>query len=319
MKKVLGVAVLLLAICIATSIASPAFASLTNIENLLRRSSLYGIISIGAAFVIVTSGIDLSIGSVICLAGCTLPWLLVRFAWPVPLALATVLGVASLIGLGHGLLVTRLRLQPFVVTLCGLLLYRGVTRGVMDDQSQGFGLGFGELKWLALGSIPLGSFHLPVPCLILAAIAAAMAYVLNWTVYGRYLLAIGRNEEAARFSGIDTDRMIVFAYVICSLLAGVGGVLFVLDVNTAAPADFGNFYELYAIAGAVLGGCALRGGEGSIVGVVIGASLMQVLRNSIRLIDAIPDQLEFAVIGIVILGGVVADQLVKRYASRRRM
>ena len=137
------------------------------------------------------------------------------------------------------------------------------------------------------------------------------------TIYGRYLLALGGNEEAARYSGINTARMIVLAYVICSGLAGLGGMLFVLDVNSAQPVDFGNFYELYAIAAAVLGGCSLRGGEGTILGVVIGAAVMQVLRNSITLLG-IPTQLEFAIIGAVILAGVVTDETLKLMIARRR-
>jgi ribose transport system permease protein len=154
--------------------------------------------------------------------------------------------------------------------------------------------------------------------LILLVVAVAAAIFLNRTIYGRYLLALGRNEQAARFSGINTDRMIIVAYVISASLAGLGGMLFVLDVNSAQPVDFGNFYELYAIAAAVLGGCSLRGGDGTIVGVIIGAALMQVLRNMITLLDAIPTHIEFAVIGAVFLGGVVADELVKRYAARTR-
>jgi ribose transport system permease protein len=140
---------------------------------------------------------------------------------------------------------------------------------------------------------------------------------LNRTIYGRYLLALGRNEQAARYSGINTDAMTVLAYVICSLLAGFGGMLFIFDVNSAQPSDFGNFYELYAIAAAVLGGCSLRGGEGTIFGVVIGAAVMQVLRNSINMLQ-IPTQLEFAIIGAVILVGVIVDELVKRLAAKRR-
>jgi len=112
--------------------------------------------------------------------------------------------------------------------------------------------------------------------------------------------------------------MIVMAYLICAGLAGLGGVLFILDVNSAQPVDFGNFYELYAIAAAVLGGCSLRGGQGTILGVVIGAALMQVLRNMITLVDWIPTHIEYAVIGAVILVGVVADELVKRVAAARK-
>ena len=317
MRKILGVALLLVIICLATGLYNPTFFTLGNVENLLRRISLFGILSIGAAFVIITGGIDLSIGSVICLVGCLLPWLTVEHGWPVWVALPFVLALATALGLVHGLLITKMRLQPFVVTLCGLLLYRGITRGLMDDQNQGFGLGFKGIRSLSTGKIDIGDLGLPVPFLILVVVGVLAAYYLNLTVYGRYLLAIGRNEQAARYSGVRTDRMVIGAYMICSFLAGVGGVLFVLDINTATPADFGNFYELYAIAGAVLGGCALRGGEGSILGVMIGASLMQVLRNSIRLVDFIPDQLQFAVIGLVILVGVLVDEVVKRYAARR--
>lgn len=317
MKKILGVAMLLAVICISTGIYDPVFFSLGNTENLLRRISLFGILSIGAAFVIITGGIDLSIGSVVCLVGCLLPWLMVEHGWPVWLALPFVLMLATLLGLFHGILITKMGLQPFVVTLCGLLLYRGITRGILDDQGQGFGLGFKGIRQLATGEISIGDFGLPVPFLLLVLIGGLAAYFLNMTVYGRYLFALGRNEQAARFSGIRTDRMVIGAYMTCSLLAGIGGVLFVLDLNTASPSSFGNFYELYAIAGAVLGGCALRGGEGSILGVVIGASLMQVLGNAIHLVDEIPDQLQFAVIGLVILIGVIIDELVKRYAKRK--
>jgi ribose transport system permease protein len=229
-----------------------------------------------------------------------------------------------MIGLLHGLLITKLKLQPFVVTLCGLLMYRGLTRGFTGDQTQGFGQVFKELRWLgegrvALPGIPLETFGLPVPFFILVLVAILASIFLNRTIYGRYLLALGRNEQAARYSGIHTDKMIVLAYLICAGLAGLGGVLFILDVNSAQPVDFGNFYELYAIAAAVLGGCSLRGGQGTILGVVIGAALMQVLRNMITLVDWIPTHIEYAVIGAVILVGVVADEVVKRVASSRQI
>ncbi|MBM3871790.1 MAG: ABC transporter permease, partial [Verrucomicrobia bacterium] len=132
-----------------------------------------------------------------------------------------------------------------------------------------------------------------------------------------YLLALGRNEDAARYSGINTGAMVLLAYVICSSLAGLGGVLFVLDVNSAQPVDFGNFYELYAIAAAVLGGCSLRGGEGSVLGVIIGTALILVLRNVVTLVTN-HSNIEFAIIGAVILIGVITDELVKRYAVRRQ-
>ena len=179
-----------------------------------------------------------------------------------PLAVLVILGLPLFLGTAHGLLITRLKLQPFVVTLCGLLFYRGLARGITSDQTQGFGNDFTILRTLATGKLPIPfveSFAIPAPCLILVVVAVLGAIFLNRTIYGRYLLALGGNEEAARYSGINTSRMTVLAYLICSGLAGLGGMLFVLDVNSAQPVDFGNFYELYAIAAAVLGGVQSAG------------------------------------------------------------
>ena len=238
MKKILGILGLLVAVCVFAALASDSFRSGYNVENLIRRTALFGVISIGVAFVIVTGGIDLSIGSVICLVGCGLPWLLTVQHWSLPAALLAVAVVSISIGLAHGLLITRLRLQPFIVTLCGLLLYRGVTRGFTNDQTVGFGDGFKGLRVLATGKIAIPfvhGFEIPAPWVVLVIIAVLAAIFLNRTIYGRYLLALGRNEDAARYSGINTGRMIVLAYVISSALAGLGGVLFVLDVNSAQP------------------------------------------------------------------------------------
>jgi ribose transport system permease protein len=200
-------------------------------------------------------------------------------------------------------------------------MYRGITRGFTRDQTMGFVNEFKGLRWLATARIPvpgIENFGIPFPCVILLFVAVIAAVFLNQTIYGRYLLALGRNEDAARYSGIRTERMIILAYVICALLSGLGGMLFVLDVNSAQPADFGNFYELYAIAAAVLGGCSLRGGQGTITGVILGTALMQVLRTMITLVDAFPKNIEFAIIGAVILGGVIADELVKRIVAQRK-
>ncbi|MCX8510860.1 MAG: ABC transporter permease [Chthoniobacteraceae bacterium] len=318
MKKIFGILGLLIAVCLVTASLSDSFLSAYNVENVLRRSALFGILSIGVAFVIITGGIDLSLGSVVCLVGCALPWLLTVQHWPVPLALLAVVTLSLGIGLFHGLLITKLRIQPFIVTLCGLLLYRGIARGFTADQTVGFGNEFKSLRLLATGKVPfLPGFDLPAPLLFLAVVAILAAVFLNRTIFGRYLLALGRNPQAATYSGISTQKMTILAYVVSSGLAGLGGILFVLDVNSAQPVDFGSFYELYAIAAAVLGGCSLRGGEGSIVGVLVGAALMQVLRNMITLVTT-RNNVEFAIIGAVILLGVVADELTRRIAAKRR-
>jgi ribose transport system permease protein len=318
MKKVVGIFGLLVAICVATAIAEPKFFAAYNVQNQALWIGLFGIISIGVSFVIITGGIDLSIGSVIGLVASLLPHALNTWHWSPAAALAGVMVLSVGIGLLHGLLITKMRLQPFVVTLCGLLFYRGLARWMTGDETQGFGAKFDGLRSIATGKLPLvGKYMLPYPFLVMLIIALLAAVLLNRTVFGRYLLALGRNEQAARYSGINTDRMIIWAYVICSTLAGLGGILFSLDINSVQPSGYGNFYELYAIAAAVLGGCSLRGGEGSILGVVIGTAVMRLLNNSISLLG-IPSQLEFAIIGVVILAGVLADELVKRWAAARR-
>ena len=317
MKKILGILGLLVAIFVVTWIVEPKFVSAYNLQNIIRWTSLFGIISIGVAFVIITGGIDLSIGSLIGLVGCLLPMLLAA-GYPPVIALLAVVVLSLAVGLMHGLLITRLGLQPFVVTLCGLLFYRGFARWLTHDQVQGFGSSYEGLRQLAIGKVSLGGgFALPIPFFLLVLAGVLAALFLNRTIWGRYLLALGRNETAARYSGIQIERMKVLAYVLCSGTAGLGGILFALDVNSVQPAAHGNFYELYAIAAAVLGGCSLRGGEGSILGVVIGAAVMRLLYNAIN-VSGIPTQLEFAIIGAVILAGVIADELIRRVASRRR-
>ncbi len=243
------------------------------------------------------------------------------FSTPIGIALA--LGVSLLIGLTHGLLITKVKLQPFVVTLCGLLIYRGLARFLTGDQEQGFGSEYPILKQFAKGDflqLLTGQefvFDLPMPFIYLMIIGVIAAIFLNKTIFGRYILALGRNEEAARYSGINTDRMVIVSYMICSFCAGIAAILFALDLNSIQPSGHGEFYELYAIAAAVLGGCSLRGGEGSVLGVIIAAAVMRVLNNAINLIDGVDTSTEFAIIGMVILLGVIVDESVRRFAARR--
>lgn len=317
MKKILGIFVLLVTICTFTAIMNPNFLNPYNVQNTLRWTALYGVISIGVAFVIISGGIDLSIGSVVGLTGSLLALLLTKHDVSVPLALLAVLVLSLAIGLLHGLLITKVGLQPFVVTLCGLLFYRGAARFITDDQSLGYGQDFDGLRQLAIGSIPITSeFGIPYPLIIMLTIAVIAMILLNQTLFGRYLLALGRNEEAVRYSGINSDRVVITSYIICSLMGGLGGVLFSLDVNSVQPSGLGEFYELYAIAAAVLGGCSLRGGEGSILGVIIGAAVMRVLYNAINILH-IPTHLEFSIIGIVILIGVTTDEIVRKVMAKR--
>jgi ribose/xylose/arabinose/galactoside ABC-type transport system permease subunit len=548
MNKVSGVLMLLIYIFVATALlASENFVQPYNLQNILRWTSYFAIIGIGAAIVIIAGGIDLSIGSVIALAGCSLPMMIVQWQWPVAAALAVAMGIALLIGLYNGLNITKAKLPPFIVTLCGLMICRGLARWLTGDQTQGFGSAYddsfrllatgkpcsfalivmlaggiatiwfsvswirgrnlpdfarqqatslcglaggillaiigssrfwqgykittggdidllfgwkmttwkavvpesaarlpGELMWwCGLAAIPasvwfamvairggkaflkplitqivavvvllplalhgcgdwfsldekwierwrmtevfvslgllmgcIGWFlksglragqeaariplivlvgtaimwlvgrsyflreHLeasefneawltlvgktrlmeilvPMPFLIMLLLAITVSIFLNATIYGRYLFALGRNEQAARYSGINTDAMIILAYLLCGAVTGLAAILFTLEINAVQPSNHGNTYELYAIAAAVLGGCSLKGGEGSILGVVLGAAVMYLLRNAISLLG-IPSPLEYTIIGGVILAGVMVDEMVKRVAARRR-
>ena len=318
MKKTLGMFVLLVVICSITATLNPNFLIPYNVGNTLSWVALYGVLGLGVSFVIISGGIDLSIGSVVGLIGSLLALLLSKYNLPVPVALAACLGVSLLIGVIHGLLITKLKLQPFVVTLCGLLIYRSIARLITGDTSLGFGSDYEGLRTIVNGSIPMpNGYALPYPFVLLIALSIIAIILLNKTLYGRYLMALGRNEESVRFSGINADRIKITSYVICALMGGLGGILFSLDFNSVQPSILGNFYELYAIAAAVLGGCSLRGGEGSILGVLIGTAILRVLTNSITLLG-IPTHLEFGVIGIVILSGVSADEIVRRYIANKK-
>jgi len=306
MRKEFGILTLLVVLCTLVAILNPQFLSTANIQNTTRLIGTYGIFSIGVGIVIVTGGIDLSVGSMFALLGVLLSIMLTQWHWPPMLAVILIVILGSLLGAIHGLLITRLGLQPFLVTLCGLLLYRGLARYIASDVVQGFGAGAG-FEWLR--DMTSGSLlQIPMPFVLLIGVAVVMWVLLHRSVFGRYLFAVGRNEEAARYSGINSRRVITSAYVISGMLAAVAAILLAFYTNSVSPSTHGNFYELYAIAAAVLGGCSLRGGEGSIVGIVAGTALLQVLRNLVNLLD-IPSSLDFAVMGAVILIGVIADQV----------
>ncbi len=304
-KKELGLVLLLVVIGAITAALNPLFLSAVNLLDMANLIGLFGVFSIGEGLVIITGGIDLSVGSMFALLGVIFIDLLVNHGVPWPAALAAIVVAGLALGLLQGFLVTRMRLQPFVVTLCGLLIYRGAARYYTVDATMGFGYG-DDFDWL--GQLVSGrSWGIPHSFLFLIGVAVVMGVVLHRSVFGRYLYAVGRNEEAARFSGIPTGVVIAAAYVLCGGLAGVSTIFLVFYTNSVSPSSFGNFYELYGIAAAVLGGCSLRGGEGSILGIVLGTALLQVLQNLVNILG-IPSSLNFAVMGTVILLGVLADQ-----------
>jgi ribose transport system permease protein len=307
-RKEISILILFVALCAVVAIKSPQFLSTANIQNMTRLIGAYGIFSIGVGVVIITGGIDLSVGSLFALLGVLLSMMLVEWHWPASLAVLAVIALGSSLGTIHGLLITRLHLQPFIVTLCGLLLYRGLARYIASDVTKGFGSGQG-FQWLR-ESAAGGLFGIPMPFVLLTIVGVVAWVGLHRSIYGRHLFAVGRNEEAARYCGINTSNTIAGAYAVSGTLAGMSAILIAFYTNSISPSSHGNFYELYAIAAAVVGGCSLRGGEGSIIGIILGTALLQVIRNLVNLMD-IPSSLDFAVMGTVILIGAIADEIVK--------
>jgi len=314
MKKELGIGALLLVLCTIVAIMNPRFLSEANLRNQAHLIGMFGIFSIGMGIVIITGGIDLSVGSAFALQGVLLSIMLVEWKWPWPVAALAAIGGLVFLGIVQGFLVTKVRLQPFIVTLCGFMIYRGLARYIARDETKGFGeSNFGYLRQIASGYV----HGVPTSFVLLIVIAVIMYVVLHRSVYGRYLYAVGRNEEAARYSGINTQWVIGSAYAVSMLLAGISGIILAFYTNSVSPSAHGLSYELYGIAAAVLGGCSLRGGEGSILGIILGTALIQVLQNLVNLLG-IPSALNLVVIGTVILIGILADELLGRRVAKRQ-
>jgi ribose transport system permease protein len=314
MSRIIGVAVIVLALYLGLIGYYPKARSADNHMDMARYFGYYGVLSLGVGTLIVAGGIDLSIGSLVGLCAVTFGMLLERETSPW-LAAGAVVGGAILVGVIHGLLVTQLGLQPFLVTLCGLFIYRGLaqwstktTVGLAVNAPDEYRA---EVQRLAGMLVKDSPFHVPNILLVMLAVAAVLAMLLHATVYGRYLYAIGANEQAARYAGIPTDRYKVLSYMISSACAGLGGVLYLCENDSAMPTSAGSLDELYAITGAVLGGCSLKGGSGSVAGMVLGAMVLPLLRMLCRF-SPVGSDLEYVVIGGALLIGTIVNELISR-------
>lgn len=336
MMRIAGVVVLLLALYVALPLAHPNALGTSNLIDVTNRQGLWGVITVGVAVLIVTGAIDLSIGSVVGFSAIAAGLMMksgvnvagVRTGPIHPFAVVPiVLLLGTVIGLVNGLLVTRLKLQSFLVTLCGLFVYRGLARYLagtspvglesIKDTNPSFLDPINALRLVLIGKDDLGALRFPAEILVLLALAAVVGLLLHKSVVGRYWYAIGYNESAARYSGIATDRYRLIAFVLSSLLASLCGVMLLLDYGTANPTNVGEMWELYAITGAVLGGCSLRGGEGTIVGIVLGAMVLPVLKNLVNFME-IPDDVIPAVVGLTLLFGTLADEFFRRRSALRK-
>ena len=302
-----GTALGLLVLCLGLWIATPYFATTANLANVAEQSAIIGVIAIGMTCVILTGGIDLSVGSLVALAGVVLGSALQR---GMPVTVAVALGMLAGLGAGtiNGVMITRGKLPPFIATLGMMSVARGAALMISDGRPIS---GFPDpLRVLATGR-PLG---VPAPVLLMLALYAVAYLMLTRTVFGRYLYAIGGNEEATALAGVDVRRYKTITYAISGLSAALCAMLLVARLDSAQPIA-GMGYELDAIAAVVIGGTSLLGGSGSVIGTLIGALIMSVLRNGLNLLG-VSSYLQQVAIGVVIIAAVLIDMALRRRVQR---
>jgi ribose transport system permease protein len=310
-RQELVVFLLLLLFGIALSFSTTTFFTSANLLNIVLGFSWYAIAAFGATMVIIVGGIDLSVGAVMALAGMVSALALQAGA---PLALALALGVlcGALVGLVNGVLVGRTGLPPFMVTLGTM----GITRGIVLSLTSGAPVSDLSLAFRSLGQKDLlfGSISIPLPVIWMILLAVLVSLLLHQTVIGRYIYIVGRSERALRVAGISPVQLKIGVYTLSGLLAAIAGVIMTARLGVAAPMA-ANGYELDIIAAAVIGGASLFGGEGTVTGVILGAALIQVIRNGVVLLGLTnQNQWQFITIGAMILVVLLLD-----YWRRRRV
>jgi ribose transport system permease protein len=298
----LGTLVGLVGLSVLLWALTPYFLTVSNLLNVLEQTSINAVVAVGLTFVIISGGIDLSVGSLLALSGVVLGTCL-HAGWPPAMAIPAALVTGTVFGLLNGLAITLGRLPPFIATLGMMSIARGCALIFTDGRPVS---GFDEaFRTLATGRL----VGIPAPVLITLAVYVLAAVVLSETLLGRYTYALGGNEEATRLSGVNTRLYKTVVYGVCGLTAGVASVLLTARLNSAQPIA-GIGYELDAIAATVIGGTSLMGGEGTLVGTLIGALIMGVLRNGLNLLG-VSSFLQQVVIGVVIVGAVAIDTALK--------
>ena len=325
MKRIAGVTVLLALMYLALYLSRPEAFNSSNLLDVANRQGFYGILTAAAALLILSGSIDLSIGSVAGLGAIGFGVLMDRGVHPY-LAVPIVLLAGALIGLSHGLLVYGLKLQSFLVTLCGMFVWRGTARLLTSGRETGIQQvlsAHGEyagpidtLRYFLIGKED-GFDVFPAMLGVFLVIAVVFGFVLHFTVHGRYWLALGYSESAARYAGVPVARYRVASFVIASMLASLAGILLLLNYGSAKPDNAGMGYELEAITGAVLGGVSLRGGEGTIFGIALGAAVLPLLSNLVNFLE-LSNEVIPVVIGLTLLIGSVADEQIRRRAAGRK-
>ena len=297
----LGALIALILLVLVISFISPEFRTVDNFLSLLRQSSINGLIAFGMTCVILTGGIDLSVGSVLALTTAICAGLIVG-GTPVGLAMIIALVLGVLFGAISGVLVTKGRLQPFIATLVTMTIFRGITMIYMDGRPiSGLGSSF-VLKFLGKGSI-LG---IPVPVILFIAIFILFMFLLQKTTFGRRIYATGSNAKSAKLAGVNIDRTKIIAYAISGLMSAMAGLILLSRLNSAQP-TLGSGYELDAIAAVALGGVSMDGGRGKIWGTFVGVLIIAVLNNGLNILG-VSSYYQDVVKGLVILIAVLSDR-----------
>ncbi len=295
------------------------FFSYTTLVNILDSSYYIGFISIGVTFVIITGGIDLSCGTVMMCAAIIGGTAYKTWGWSMAAALVLIMAVAIAFGVFNGILVSRLSLPPFIATLGTMMISMGVGSIVSNVRSATFPTRANEDGWFKdfFKYITEDRFSIPTGAIILFGVAIIAFIVLTKTKMGRYIFAIGSNKEAARLSGVNVKLWEMMAYVVSGICSGIGGIAFAAVYTTVMPAQ-GQGFELYAIAGAVIGGTSLSGGIGSVFGTMIGVYIMSVLRAGLPSMD-LQAHFQTFFTGIVVIGAVLLDLYRNKKASEVRI
>lgn len=298
-KSLVGL-VLLVAV---VSILSPSFLSSKNIFNILRQTSINAIIAAGMTFVILTGGIDLSVGSILAISGAVCASLLASGQSIAIGVLASII-IGAGVGFLNGFVISKGKLQPFIATLATMTVLRGLTLVFTDGKP--ITLGSSDLA-INFGKIGGGEIlSIPTPAIIMILVFAVCAYILKNTKMGRYTYALGSNEEATKLSGLSTDKIKIWVYTISGVLSAIAGIIITSRLYSAQPTA-GTGYELDAIAAVVLGGTSLTGGKGKIGGTIIGALIIGVLSNALNILD-VSSYYQMMVKGVVILIAVLLDR-----------
>lgn len=291
------------------SLASPNFLQTSNILAVLQATAVNGVLAIAVTMIIITGGIDLSIGTLMTFCAVTAGVVLTSWGMPLPVGVLAAIGMGGFCGLISGTLVARMRIPPFIATLGMMLILKGLslvvsgTKPIYFNDTPGYtDIAQGSLIGAVIPAVPV-----PNGVLVLFLVAIVMAWVLNRTVLGRYCFALGSNEEAVRLSGVDTRWWKTAIYVLGGAICGIAGLLISSRLNSAQPA-LGLGYELDAIAAVVIGGTSLAGGRGSILGTVIGALIMSVLLNGLRIMS-VAQEWQTVVTGLIIIAAVYLDML----------